>query len=397
MSEATPEEVARPTGFVSYVHKDDNDAKGRVLNLIREIEAEFSLLTGEDLEIFVDRSSIRWGDRWRDKIDNALQDTTFFIPIITPRFFKSQECRNEFLKFAALARSLDAVELILPILFVNVDGLDEESDDEAVALVAQTQYVDWRELRLSDENSAEYRQEVNACAKRLAAVSAAYAARETVLPAVISGDDDDWDETQPGIVDLVAAVEQKMPRWNESITRLPAPTQLIGELVTEAGDKVRSGDAQGKTLGYRILVARDLADQLKEPTCELQQIGEEYVATLMDIDPGVRAVIALAEEQVDEDQKRAACEMFRSLLRMVESSRSANVAVQALIDSLQSPARQFKDLRRPLKTMRSGLRSVLDAQAIYDEWERLIKDSPLGCGDDEGDVGDVVEGELVDD
>lgn len=380
MSESAPEEVARPTGFVSYVHKDDNDAKGRVLNLIKEIQAEFSLLTGDDLEVFVDRASLEWGENWRNKIDNALQDTTFFIPIITPRFFKSQECRNELLKFAALARSLEAEELIMPILFVDVDGLDDDSDDEAVALVAQTQYVDWRKLRLSDETSAEYRQAVNSCAKRLADVSAAYAAREAVLPAAAPEDDDDWDETQPGMMDLVAEVEEKLPQWNASITRLPKPTEVIGQLVAEAGEKIRTGDAQGKTLGYRILVARDLSEKLKEPTTELQQIGDEYVTTLMEIDPGVRAVIALAEEQVDEEQKRAACEMFRNLLKMVDSSRTANVAVQGLIDSLQTPARQFKDLRRPLKAMRTGLRSVLDAQAIYDEWERLINDSPLECG-----------------
>lgn len=387
MSDSTPEEVTRPTGFVSYVHKDDGDSKGRVLNLIREIEAEFSLLTGEDLEIFVDRSSIEWGDKWRARIDSALQDTTFFIPIVTPRFFKSQECRNELLKFAVLARSLDAEELILPILFVNVDGLDEDSDDEAISLVARTQYFDWRELRLSDEDSAEYRQAVNSCAKRLADVSAAYAARQTVLPPTATSEqDDDWDETQPGMMDLVAAVELKLPHWNESITRLPKPTQVIGELVGKAGEKMKAGDAEGKTLGYRILVARDLSEELKEPTSELQQIGEDYVATLMDIDPGVRAVIALAEEQVDESQKEAACEMFQSLLQMVSASRLANVGVQELIDSLQSPARQFKDLRRPLKAMRAGLRSVLDAQAIYDEWERLIRDSSLNCGEDLGGV-----------
>lgn len=384
-------EIEGPAGFVSYVHKDNQDSKDRILRLVGEISAEFSLLTGEDLRVFVDREGIEWGDNWRDKIDNALQDTTFLIPFITPRFFKSQECRNELLKFSALARSLNAEDLILPILFVNVEGLDQDSEDEAMALVARTQYVDWRVLRLADENSAEYRKAVNDCATRLAEVSAAYAERQTVLPEEVV-DEEHWDESEPGLIDLVASVEDIMPQWNESISNLPEPTARIGDLVREAAEKVREGDAQGKTIGYRILVARDLAEDLKEPTDRLQEIGEHYVSALMQIDPGVRAVIALADEQVDPDQKAAACNMFRSLLGMVAVSRDTYVSVQALIDSIQAPARQFKDLRRPLKAMRAGLHSVLDAQAIYDEWEHLIRTSSLDCG---FEVEGVLASELV--
>lgn len=379
--------TVQPVGFVSYVHKDNERTKGRMLGVVQEIADEFSLITGEDLEIFVDRTSLEWGDKWRDKINNALQDTTFFIPLVTPAFFKSQECRNELLKFAAAAKSVDAADLLLPILYIDVDDLSEDSDDEAVVLIAETQYVEWMDLRLEEESSAKYRQAINACAKRLAKVSADYAARAAVLPAQpaqpeagAAESSDDWDDEAPGLVDHIARVEERLPRWGELLVEWSTPAGEIGDLVTEAGRKMDKGTAEGKAMGYRILVAQELAKELDAPATRLRDLGEEYLSTVLEIDAGVRAIISYASEQTDEDARREACEMFTSLRGFVESAGVASTAVTGLIESMQTPAKSYKDLRRPLGVMRTGLRNFLDAQAIYDEWDRMIASSPLDCG-----------------
>jgi hypothetical protein len=140
------------------------------------------LITGQDLELFLDREDLQWGHQWRLRINDALQETTFFIPVVTPRYFLSQECRNELLKFAGYARSLGAEELLLPILYVDVDDLKEDSSDDAKALIAGTQYADWRDLRLFGESSEEYVRAVNKLARRLADISKSYSARPTVIP-----------------------------------------------------------------------------------------------------------------------------------------------------------------------------------------------------------------------
>ncbi len=109
-------------GFWSYAHDDDILDGGAILELAHAIEEEYNLLSGEPLELFVDRSSIAWGDKWRERIDSALSQTTFFIPIITPRYFTRTECRRELLEFAGKAKSLGVDELLLPILYVEVQG-----------------------------------------------------------------------------------------------------------------------------------------------------------------------------------------------------------------------------------------------------------------------------------
>lgn len=385
--------VVRPSGFVSYVHKDNSQSGGRVLRLISKIEDEFSLTTGEDLEFFVDRTSLEWGDQWRQRIESALQDTTFFVPIVTPRFFQSVECRSELMKFAGYARSLGAEELLLPVLFVDVDDLNEDSSDEVKSLIASTQYVDWTKLRLSDEESAEYVQAVSDLARRLATVSADYSAKASVVPtegsvAANSVDtEDDWGDTEPGFMDYLVEVEEILPRWQQNLFSFPEPLREITEHAQLAGEKMKTGEAKGKTLGYRILVARDMAKEIDDPAGRLQQNGQEYVSNLVDLDPGVRSTISLAgTPDFPEEHRESAREMFRSLLRMISSSRSVGGTIEGVIESFGVPAKQYKDLRPPLKKMRAGLRSFLDGQAIYDEWERLIRASPIYTPDLELDL-----------
>jgi len=81
-------------GFWSYAHADDKNDGGAVVRLAKRVMSEYALLSGEWLRLFIDRD-LEWGDEWKRRIDQALQETTFFIPIITPTYFISEECRRE--------------------------------------------------------------------------------------------------------------------------------------------------------------------------------------------------------------------------------------------------------------------------------------------------------------
>ena len=76
-------------GFLSYSHLDDEADGGRIRRLATKIQAEYRVLTGEQLEIFVDRNDLKWGQKWRERIDGALQSTTFFIPVLSPSFSRA--------------------------------------------------------------------------------------------------------------------------------------------------------------------------------------------------------------------------------------------------------------------------------------------------------------------
>jgi hypothetical protein len=67
-------------GFWSYAHEDNELDGGNILVLAHLIKEEYNLLSGEPLELFIDRDGIAWGEEWRKRIDSSLVQTTFFIP-----------------------------------------------------------------------------------------------------------------------------------------------------------------------------------------------------------------------------------------------------------------------------------------------------------------------------
>jgi len=122
--------------FWSYAHEDDRSDSGHVVTLAEKLADEYSLITGCELKLFVDRD-IAWGEEWRRRIDDALVETTFFVPILTPRYFTRRECRKEVTTFHAKAQGAGLGELLMPILYAFVDGFNDENEDQLIALVAK--------------------------------------------------------------------------------------------------------------------------------------------------------------------------------------------------------------------------------------------------------------------
>ena len=200
-------------GFWSYAHEDNELDNGAILELARLLAEEYNLISGEPLELFLDCDSIAWGEEWRNRIDAALTQTTFFIPIVTPRYFTRPECLRELLEFTAKAKSLGVQELLLPILYVEPQGFSTESPDEALALVAKTQYVDWRANRLVEFHSRKYRIVVNALARRLLEI------RRTVTEIQLNRElkADPGESGIVGITDVLEEVTLLLPDWLDAV------------------------------------------------------------------------------------------------------------------------------------------------------------------------------------
>ena len=50
---------------------------------------------GIEVTLWQDISAIPYGADWAETIERTIGQTTFFIPIVTPRFLKSTHCRDE--------------------------------------------------------------------------------------------------------------------------------------------------------------------------------------------------------------------------------------------------------------------------------------------------------------
>ncbi len=160
-----------PVAFMSYVRFDDEHENGRLTEFCKQLSGEVRLQTGEKFHIFQDRNDIAWGQQWKQRIDESLDGATFLIPIITPSFFKSPPCRDEFNLFLDREKRLRRNDLILPVYYVNSSVLNDETKREAdpmAKVIASRQYADWRELRFEPFTSPQLRKTLAQMATQIA-------------------------------------------------------------------------------------------------------------------------------------------------------------------------------------------------------------------------------------
>ncbi|MFD9567561.1 TIR domain-containing protein [Streptomyces sp. NPDC059994] len=374
--------TAQPVGFWSYTHRDDQLDGGRITRLSERIASAFEIITGDPLGIFLDKRSIEWGDAWRVRLDSALTSTTFLIPIITPKFLKSQECRREVITFSGHAASLGLHELLLPIHYVNVpqltQGAEGQPADEVVEILARRQWVDWRELRLDDEESPAYRQAVHELALRLAEII------ETApppMPVEVTPSSQD-DEELPGFIEIMAEMEGALPTWQDTIQRFAEIITLIGEETQWAAGEMTASDSRGGGFAGRMRVTQALATRLSGPAEEVDALGAKYWTELAAIDPGVIGFIRrIAEEDLSAEDKQVARDFFKEVEQLVSATRESAMQLQGFSDSVGEAAQGSSRLRPQFRKIQAAVQKVIDSRTIVDEWSRMIDDIDIGDDD----------------
>ncbi len=140
-------------GFFSYSREDDEGSKGTLSDLRDAIQRELSAQLGRskrNFRLFQDQEAIAPGKQWEIEITKAIEQAVFFIPIVTPRAVSSSHCKFEFESFLAREQALGRDDLIFPILYISVPGLEDEvirRVDPVLSIVGKRQYVDWRPYR----------------------------------------------------------------------------------------------------------------------------------------------------------------------------------------------------------------------------------------------------------
>lgn len=196
-----------PVAFWSYVQEDDKHEGGRITSLRERLEGEIRAQTGSPFPIFQDRNDLQWGDHWKSRIESTVKNVTFLVPIITPSYFRSQACRNEFEVFLKRESTLGLTNLIFPIYYITASQLRvEKIDDVLVDTIRSRQWADWRELRFEALEAAIVRKEI-------ARLATSIAAAQDELGSVLDKDDS------------FAAAKSRPPRRATKLTKFaPKPS-----------------------------------------------------------------------------------------------------------------------------------------------------------------------------
>jgi hypothetical protein len=159
-------ELPELVGFFSYSREDDEAFKGTLSGLRDGIYRELSAQLGRSKKTFrlwQDQEAIASGKLWESEIKTAIDQSVFFIPIVTPRSVNSKYCKFEFESFLAREKAINRGDLIFPILYISVAALENEAkwrDDPVLSTIGRRQYVDWRSLRHLDVQTTAVREQI---------------------------------------------------------------------------------------------------------------------------------------------------------------------------------------------------------------------------------------------
>jgi hypothetical protein len=159
-----------PAAFMSYAHKDDKHDFNQLSMFRERLSGEIQVQTAQDFDIFHDRTSITWGQRWKERIDEALDGSTFLLVFLTPNFFGSTECRREVRKFMARERQTGHQRLILPVYYISakqVDAPRECKKDALITAIGKHNYFDWRPYRFESFEAQPSRKAMAALAEQI--------------------------------------------------------------------------------------------------------------------------------------------------------------------------------------------------------------------------------------
>lgn len=257
-AESTP---LAPLAFMSYVRLVDDHDEGRLSEFRKRLSKEVQVHTGKEFQIFQDRNDIKWGQNWKERIDNSLDATTFLIPIITPGFFQSTACRDELEKFFERETELERNDLILPVYYVDcplVNEKEKQESDPLAKVIADRQYTDWRDYRFDPlttpqvaralaKAAVDIRDALDRSAESMGGTTQLAASLETVEDVAESPDSSTPTEATAETESQDAEIEQPVRR--APTARAEPPTHVVDSMhrgeyltITEAINAAQPGD-----------------------------------------------------------------------------------------------------------------------------------------------------------
>ena len=177
----------RYAAFWSYTRFDDKHDEGWLTALREALISEVQALFGKQIEIFQDIDGMAWGERWKPKLVSSSDDALFLIPIVTPSYFASEDCRKELEQFVDRENNTGFKEFILPIYYIDTPQLHDEfkkATDFLARTVADQNYEDIRDLRHRSIASYEAKQKIKELATALFERLKGYARRQLSSPAM---------------------------------------------------------------------------------------------------------------------------------------------------------------------------------------------------------------------
>jgi hypothetical protein len=202
---------------------------------------------------------------------------------------------------------------------------------------------------------------------------ASIAAESVALAVERSHENEEMDATddEPGIVDMLAEGEAAMGEVSGTLDEMTGISGQIGQLMNEASERVKESDAKKKGFAGRLVVARELAASLAEPTGLFEELANDYVGSVAKLDAMVNYILGRMEE--DPAEAAEGQKFLLALIGLVDASDGAAVKVAHFRESAVELRKLAKDLAPASKTIERSLNRYASGNATISGWRDRIE------------------------
>ena len=181
----------------------------------------------------------------------------------------------------------------------------------------------------------------------------------------------DEDVDEPGVVDMLAEGEAAIGEVSTSLNEMTGITRQIGELTTESSERIHESDSKKRGFAGRVVVARELASSLAEPTSLFEEQANDYLGSVGKLDAMVSFILDRMEENPTEAAEGQS--FLRSTLELVDATDGVAVNLAKFREGAVSLRKLAKDLAPASKTIERSLNRFIQGNTTISGWRGRIE------------------------
>lgn len=171
---------------------------------------------------------------------------------------------------------------------------------------------------------------------------------------------------EEGILDMLVDGETAMGHIAEVLGQSTATLNLIGETTSAATRSLHESDAGGHGFAGRLLVAKKLAEDLRNPSDSFEQQANEFFADVQRVDAMVTYMVDRLRSGVEDPSESIG--FLNSGLALVDAAEQSAVGITNYRESIKGLRKQSKLLDAPAKALERGASRMLEGIAILSAW-----------------------------
>jgi hypothetical protein len=375
LSTPAPKPQGDVSVFLSYAHVDDDATYGRIGKFVDGVANTYRSMTGLEVAIFKDKTSIGLGDNWIDRIRLGLAASSVLLVFVSPAYLRSAVCREELAEFLAFSKSRPASRLIIPVLYTSMSRIEDRfHGDELWQQLKELNALEMPRLRVIEAGASEWVETVEEVSDRIDE-TLTYIGSQQRDPVSLTQEGKIGDEAEQegtasmGLLERLAKAEEELPEATQDIVRLSDLMVQLRREAENATPKMQAADSFAK----RLHVANNLADALTPVADKMAHVAgriEKGIGSLSDI-------LRFAIDQVrNGEAKEADLISARQFLRTMDGVADTAIASLVSLESLHASIGKGRGysarLDKPLSTMQEAVLKIAALRGIFNGWKNEI-------------------------